>query len=1188
MKKVFTIIFILAIFISACGVSSSTTLPENETLSTSTITPTALSGDEEWKLIKSIATEDKTIQQENLTNDWSEFLLSETIIFSSGLQIRLNMESKGVNGILLESKEPGKRLEIFYEGQRLNVHLRDGSQEEPIYNNQVSLPSSNDYITTGEIIVIFDNHARNIKIEHDGKTLMQISLSTVGDFPNGLFPDGQIAEIRGSNGANSSVKLTGLEFLVPSSDYAALIDETSTTEEEWKVVNGIANENRIVQNENLTDYWSATLLARAITFSSELQLKLNMESTGVNGIILTATKAGPDFPWWKGSKQFEIFYESQSLNVHLRDGSQEEPIYNNQVPLPSGHDEITTGEIIVTFDHQARNIKIEHNNDIIMEIPLSTVGDFPNGLFPDNQVMEVELSSGVNSSVKLTKLEFLVPSLDYAALLDPTPTVSSTINMDDPKFDFPITAENANQVRQLAIWGKGLPWAWRDSYWYNPKINKDLGELWLSSATRVQGNLYLVETPRGLYAYSIEDGSLLYEIDNVSAYKVSFDGNLIITGHNDASVRVWNALDGKLIKEIHYKLTILKDFYSIGPNITPTVGDVAISRDEKKIAAGFADEKIVVWDMNDTEHPITLYITPLATWRVGVRGIEFSPDGDTLLSLSESGTNLWRLSDGRSLWQINAGWPILGGNLVQPTFSPDGKMFGFLRGNVFWVIDNNGDIVYDRSSIADERVRYNISNDWKEYTIDYPVKNVREIKSLSDGKLIKRMSLDEADETPPIPLYDSAHVWGLLGAKVLTDHTLLAWGFTNEFFYWWYPEQNKFVKFPKDEEDVFFSEDGIQSGRCENGKIILLDSYGQEKDFLVSGHSTCDGIVFSPTHDAFAVWAKNRLTLVSISTGESQALKLHQKNVIAVAFSLDGRLLASVADSVPSEIVIWDIKESKKLFTIKDQDIKKDYRPPYFVMKFSPDNSLLATRSYGRPVRLWKTEDGSLLGTINAAGDKITFSPDGKILATANRAGIVSLWKTLDGSKLSELRGHAHLFERITGVNDYIPILSFSPDGLDVLSVEHEDLYYPNDFLHSISNISFLPDGTGVLSVGVDGTIRLWGIDPNVTEAVPSPPITRPVFENLTFGQSVNFDDYFLFKIIPVPDAKEYFWEFWQNNDNSYNSKIICSIQLSFNELEIDKESECGQKIRRGRLVIVVYALINGQWIENSTVVMMK
>lgn len=1152
MKKTFAIVFIISIIISACGSSSSTALPEGTKIPTETstiTTPIPSIRDEEWKVIKSIANEEKSIQKVNITNDWNEFLLSETIFFLSGLQIRLNMESKGVNGILFESNEPGKRLEIFYERQILNIHLRDGSQEEPIYNNQAPLPLSNDDITTGEIIVTLDNYAKNIKIEYDGKTLTQISTSVIGDFPNGLFPDGQIAEIRGSNGGNSSVNLTELEFLVPSSDYAALIGEVSFAEERWKIINSIANENRVIQHENSTDYWNATLLARTITYSSELQLKLNMESEGVNGVILTATKAGPSAPWWKGHKRLELFYENGMLNVHLRDGSQEEPIYNNQVSLPPSNGNITTGEIIVTFDYQAKNLIIEHANDILMEIPISTVGDFPNGLFPSSQIMEVELSNGINSSAKLTQLEFLVPDSDYAALTAPPSIVLTTTTIDNPWFDIPIAIENANQARQLAIWGKGLPWTWRDSYYYNPIINKDLGKPWLSSATALQEKLYLVETPRGLYTYSIENGLLLYEIDNVSAYKVSFDGNLIVTGHNDASIRIWNAHDGKLIEEIRYKLKIPKDYYSFGPNLTPT---------------------------------------PLVPWRVGVRGIEFSPDGETLLSLSESGTNLWRISDGRSLWQINAGWPILGGNFVQPTFSPDGKMFGFLRGNVFWVIDNNGDIVYDRSIIADEQVRYNISNDWKEYTIDYPVENVREIRSLPDGKLINRMSLDEADDTPPIPLFDYGHVWGLVGAKVLADHTLLAWGFTNEFFYWWYPEQNKIVKFPKGEEDVFFSEDGFQSARCENGKIILLDSEGQERDFLISGHATCDGIVFSPTHDAFAVWTKNRLTLVSTSTGESQALKLHQKDIIAVAFSSDGTLLASAANSNPGEIVIWSIKEAKKFITINDQNIKKDYLAPYFVMKFSPDGASLATRSYGRPVRLWKTEDGSLLGTINVAGDRIAFSPDGKILATANRAGIISLWKTLDGNKLSELRGHAHLFERITGINDYIPIVSFPPDGLDVLSAEHEDSQYPNAFLHSISNISFLSNQTGVISVGADGTIRLWGINPNLIETNPSPPITQPIFENLTFGQSVNFDELWTFKILPVPDAIEYFWEFIQNNDNSYNPKIICSIQLFTDDLEINKESECGREIRRGKLWISVYALINGEWVSNNTVVMMK
>lgn len=127
----------------------------------------------------------------------------------------------------------------------------------------------------------------------------------------------------------------------------------------------------------------------------------------------------------------------------------------------------------------------------------------------------------------------------------------------------------------------------------------------------------------------------------------------------------------------------------------------------------------------------------------------------------------------------------------------------------------------------------------------------------------------------------------------------------------------------------------------------------------------------------------------------------------------------------------------------------------------------------------WNVSDGSQIETVNVDAEVIAFSPDENILATANRVGIVSLWQITNGKKLAELRGHAHLFERNVGVND-LPTLSFPPDGLDTLSVKYErdQNAFPIPNL-SFAALSFLTDGTGILSVGADGTIRLWSINPN-------------------------------------------------------------------------------------------------------------
>jgi hypothetical protein len=180
---------------------------------------------------------------------------------------------------------------------------------------------------------------------------------------------------------------------------------------EWKTVKLITTEAQPIHRANSTGEWAQSVLADSLHFSSGLQVKLAMQSNGVNGIFLLASPLGD--PWWKGHKRLEILYESGVLNVLLRDGSQEAPASLSQVQLEAGDSEVT-----VIFDQGAKNIEIYHGNKIVMQLSTQTVGDFPDGLFPDGWIVEVDLANGPNSDCTVNKLEFLVPVSDVSS---PTP-----------------------------------------------------------------------------------------------------------------------------------------------------------------------------------------------------------------------------------------------------------------------------------------------------------------------------------------------------------------------------------------------------------------------------------------------------------------------------------------------------------------------------------------------------------------------------------------------------------------------------------------------------------------------------------------------------------------------------------------------------------------------------------------------
>lgn len=184
---------------------------------------------EEWSVIKSMGTTAAPVQKNNPGKDWTQFVLAEDVRFSSRLQIRMNMESTGTNGILLIATPAGdytpgvdwwkghKRLEVFYNGETLSILLRDGTQQDPVYSKEIPF-----HLNNGDMILDLDAQAKNIRIQQDDKTLLEIYTPATGDYPIGLFPEGRILDIELSNAPNSNAALTRFEILIPTAEYLSL------------------------------------------------------------------------------------------------------------------------------------------------------------------------------------------------------------------------------------------------------------------------------------------------------------------------------------------------------------------------------------------------------------------------------------------------------------------------------------------------------------------------------------------------------------------------------------------------------------------------------------------------------------------------------------------------------------------------------------------------------------------------------------------------------------------------------------------------------------------------------------------------------------------------------------------------------------------------------------------------------
>jgi len=144
-------------------------------------------------------------------------------------------------------------------------------------------------------------------------------------------------------------------------------------------------------------------------------------------------------------------------------------------------------------------------------------------------------------------------------------------------------------------------------------------------------------------------------------------------------------------------------------------------------------------------------------------------------------------------------------------------------------------------------------------------------------------------------------------------------------------------------------------------------------------------LVFSPTSSEVRVtqWAK-RLSFIAMSAdtrrywdAHQQTLEGHSGSVTAVAFSPDGKTLASSSDD--ETVRVWDPT------TGAHQQTLVGHNRSVTAVAFSPDGKTLASVSLDETVRLWDAATGAHQQTLKGHSDWITavaFSPDGRCLTT--------------------------------------------------------------------------------------------------------------------------------------------------------------------------------------------------------------
>ncbi|MEO3829356.1 serine/threonine-protein kinase [Actinomadura sp. B10D3] len=192
-----------------------------------------------------------------------------------------------------------------------------------------------------------------------------------------------------------------------------------------------------------------------------------------------------------------------------------------------------------------------------------------------------------------------------------------------------------------------------------------------------------------------------------------------------------------------------------------------------------------------------------------------------------------------------------------------------------------------------------------------------------------------------------------------------------------------------------------------------------------------------------------------------------------VAFSPDGRIMATASST--ATVQLWDARTRKPIG--EPLTVDPDARSTVSAMAFSQDGRTLATvtRNFKGTTRLWDIRTRKPTGEPLATDDvlSVAFTQDGHTLATAGTNG-AQLWNT---------RTHQPIGEPLT--TDDINSVAFTQDGHTLATAGTNGAQLWNTRTHQptgeplttddIYSVAFSPDGH-TLATTSDDTMRLWDV----------------------------------------------------------------------------------------------------------------